>query len=57
MKVSELISRLQTRPADEEVVIFIGDTQAEQYPVQGVGSIDPKNGEPTKSAVVGFTVT
>ena len=54
MKVSELIERLSQRPQDQEVILFLGGTESTEVPVQGVGSVDPKNGQPEKTCVVGF---
>jgi len=55
MKVSEVIERLKTRPQDQEVVLFVVDNLATQLPVQGVGSVNPENGEPEKTAIMGFS--
>lgn len=54
MTTSELIRRLQNEPGDREIEILIGDADAKTYPVKGVGAKDPKNGEPTKTIILGF---
>lgn len=55
MKVSELIERLNERPQDQEVVVFLDGPNATIVPVQGVGDYTARDGAPEQTAIAGFS--